>query len=53
MSVKATKEEVRSIKEQEKSEKVIIKNKIEKGEAAVIAAAGTWERQVAEKQKTW
>jgi len=49
MSVKATQEEVRSIKEEEKSEKVVVKNKVEKGEAAVLAAAGTWERQVAQK----
>lgn len=44
MSIKATKEEVRSIKEHEKSEQTIVRNKVEKGEAAVMAAMSTWER---------
>jgi len=53
MSAKASTEEVRAIREHEKSETVIVKNKVEQGEAAVYAAARSWEREVAEKQKTW
>jgi hypothetical protein len=53
MSIKATKEEIKSIKEEEKSSKTVVRNKVEKSESAVLAAAGTWERNVAEKQKTW